>query len=232
MRREPDAGLQSETLDVRGETVHAARKAFVDGGPVAVFTEPVAGALPAVVNLHVLHTEVFEVLGDPLGVQLDLVFVDLLVKEVPRTPTRRRQGKSGLVEGREIFDLQRVAKIVFENRAVFETQLIFRRIEIAVGDRRRDVAECHDHQVAIVAVVNTRRDRVRPRLRINCLRHKKAQKAQKNRFHRLVRRLANAAPVACLIAPQIDAVLKPHPRKSQKESTDYTDYEPICVICG
>src|SRR5690349_7290102 len=86
VRREPDAGFQTEALDVRGETVHAARKALVDGGPVAVLAEPVAAALPTVVDLHVLDAEVFQVICDPLRRRFDLAFVDLLVEEVPRTP--------------------------------------------------------------------------------------------------------------------------------------------------
>src|SRR6185503_16217233 len=98
VRCEPDAGLQTKTLDVRGETVHAAREAFVYRGPVAVFTETVARALPAIVDLNVLHAEVFEVLRDPLRGQLDLVFVDLLVEEVPGTPTRRREWKARFVD--------------------------------------------------------------------------------------------------------------------------------------
>ncbi len=87
VRREPDSGFQSKAFDVRGETVHAARKTIVDGGPVAVFTEPAAGALPTIVDLDVLNTVVFEVLCDPFSDDLDLAFIDLLVKEVPRTPT-------------------------------------------------------------------------------------------------------------------------------------------------
>src|SRR6185369_16594499 len=98
VRREPDAGLQTETLDVRGDTIHAAREAFVNRGPVAVFTKTVTRALPAVVDLNVLHTEVFEVLRDPLRIQLDLVFVDFLVEEVPGTPTRRWEWKARLVD--------------------------------------------------------------------------------------------------------------------------------------
>src|SRR6185436_3326069 len=91
VRREPDAGLQSQRLDVTSESVHPARKAIVDGGPIAVLAEAVAGALPAIVNLHVLNAVVFQVAGDPLRRKFDLVFINLLVEEVPGAPTGGRQ---------------------------------------------------------------------------------------------------------------------------------------------
>ena len=85
--REPDTRLQSEALDVRGETVHAAGKTIVDGGPITVFTKPAAGSLPAIVNLDVMNTVVFEVCCDPFRCDLDFSLIDLLVEEVPGTPT-------------------------------------------------------------------------------------------------------------------------------------------------
>ena len=59
MWREPDSGLQSQTFDIRGETVHSTRETIIDGEPVAILTKTVTGALPAVVDLHVLNAEVF-----------------------------------------------------------------------------------------------------------------------------------------------------------------------------
>jgi hypothetical protein len=136
MWRQPDSRFQAKTLDVRSQAVHAARETIVDGGPVAVLTEAVACALPAIVDLDILNTVVFEVLSDPFGCDLDLAFVDLLVEEVPGTPARGRQRKPRLVDRREVFNLECVAKLVFENGAVFQTQFIFGWIKSPVGDGR------------------------------------------------------------------------------------------------
>src|SRR5215212_602332 len=162
--RQPNPRFESKTFYVRREPVHTTGKTIVDGGPVTVFTQTVAGALPPIVDLYVLNAKVFEVLRDPFGVELDLVFVDLLVEEVPGTPTGRRQREFSLVDGRKVFDLQCVAIIVFEDGAVFETHLVLDGIKNAVGDRRRDFAERHHHQIFVGAVANTRGDRMRPRL--------------------------------------------------------------------
>src|ERR1044072_1530242 len=180
MRRKPDARLETKTLDIRCETVHAAGEAIVDGGPVAILAKAMSGALPTVVDLDLLHTEVFQILSDPFRGDLDLVFVDLLVEKIPGAPAGGRQWKSHLVEGREVFDLERVAVIVVENGAVFQVHLVFRGIESAVGYRRLDVAERHHHQFAIRAIANARRNRMRPRLAQSWFSHEKAQKAQKN----------------------------------------------------
>ncbi len=76
---EPNARAQTERFDVSGQFVHAARKAFVNGRPVAVFSEAVADALPAVIDLHVARAEIFQIISDPFGVALDFIFVDFLI---------------------------------------------------------------------------------------------------------------------------------------------------------
>src|SRR5215216_2507809 len=120
------------------------------------------GALPTVVDLNVLNAVLLEVIGYPFRIQLDLLFIDLLVEEVPGTPAGRRQRELRLIDWLEVFDLQSVAKVVLENCAVFETQLVFNRIESAIGEWRRDVAERHHHQIFVSAVANPRGDRIRP----------------------------------------------------------------------
>ena len=75
----------------RSELVHAARKLVADIGPVA--SENASSTLPSVVYLNVLSAVVLQVSGDPLGVLLHLVFVNLLIVVIPGAPARGRQRK-------------------------------------------------------------------------------------------------------------------------------------------
>ncbi len=105
-------------------------KSIVDRGPVAVLTEPTSSTLPAIIDLHVVGRHSLLDCPRSIGLALDFVFVDLLIEEVPGTPAGRRQGKVGLIDRLEVFDLKSVAIIVLDNGAVFELHFVSDGIEM------------------------------------------------------------------------------------------------------
>jgi hypothetical protein len=61
-------------------------KPLINCRPIAVLSQTVAGALPAVVNLNVDSAVVLQILRNPVSVALNFTLTYFLVVEVPGTP--------------------------------------------------------------------------------------------------------------------------------------------------